>query len=200
MSRRSAAVHTAASAGEQTARAMSEADDPSDDELFQAAMSGVRPLRHDRVPLAVAAPAPIPRQALADDQAVLRQLLDDPEDPDTLACGEELAYLKPGLQRRILRKLRRGHYSLAAELDLHGLTVALAREALAEFLLRARQQDHRCVRIIHGKGRRSSNKGPVLKVKVDRWLRQRAEVLAFCSARPVDGGSGALYVLLKHDA
>jgi DNA-nicking Smr family endonuclease len=107
-------------------------------------------------------------------------------------------YGRPGLQRRILRRLRRGHYSLAAELDLHGMTVPVARVALQAFLQECRRRDLRCVRIIHGKGRRSSNEGPVLKVKVDRWLRQREDVLAFCSAQPADGGTGAIYVLLRH--
>jgi DNA-nicking Smr family endonuclease len=87
---------------------------------------------------------------------------------------------------------------VAAELDLHGMTSELARSALREFMAECRRRDHRCVRIIHGKGRGSSNRGPVLKGKVNRWLRQRDDVLAFCSARPVDGGTGALYVLLRH--
>lgn len=177
---------------------MSDRHDPTVEELFLSAMEGVRPLVHDRVAPAPARPAPIPRQALVDEREVLAELLADEYDPAALESGEELVYARPGLQRRILRRLRRGHYSLAAELDLHGMTVAVARVALQEFLLECRRHDYRCVRIIHGKGRRSSNQGPVLKGKVDRWLRQRDDVLAFCSARPVDGGTGAVYVLLRH--
>jgi len=177
---------------------MSDKHEPTDEELFQAAMEGVRPLSQDRVVQAAPLPPPIPRQALADDQAVLDELLCDDYDPEALETGEELVYLRPGLQKRVLRKLRRGHYSLENELDLHGMTVPMAREALRQFFGYCRARDYRCVRIIHGKGRRSSNRGPVLKAKVDRWLRQRDDVLAFCSARPADGGNGAVYVLLRH--
>ena len=77
------------------------------------------------------------------------------------------------------------------------MTVNTAREALALFLRDVRREHQTCVRIIHGKGKGSRHRGPVLKQKVNHWLRQRDEVLAFCSARPVDGGSGALYVLLR---
>ena len=88
-------------------------------------------------------------------------------------------------------------YRVAAELDLHGYTVAKAREALIEFLSSVRRRRHTCVRIVHGKGRGSPGKKPVLKNKVFTWLCQRDEVLAVCPARPFDGGSGAVYVLLK---
>lgn len=177
---------------------MSDWQDPTEQKLFIDAMEGVRPLTHDRIVPAHSKPAPIPRQALADEREVIAELLADEYDPNALASGEELMYGRPGLQRRVLRQLRRGHYSLAAELDLHGMTVAIARVALQEFLHECRRRDYRCIRIIHGKGRRSSNQGPVLKGKVDRWLRQREDVLAFCSAQPADGGTGAVYVLLRH--
>jgi DNA-nicking Smr family endonuclease len=177
---------------------MTDSHDLSEDEIFRAAMEGVRPLVDDRAQPAVSPPKPVPRQAMLDELAVREALLSDHYDPEALDCGEELSYAKPGLQNRVLRKLRRGQFSVASELDLHGMTVPMAREALSEFLVRCRLRDHRCVRIIHGKGRRSSNAGPVLKVKVDRWLRQRDEVIAFCTARPMDGGSGAVYVLFKY--
>ncbi|MGH9466509.1 MAG: Smr/MutS family protein, partial [Terriglobales bacterium] len=108
--------------------------------------------------------------------------------------GDGLFYAKAGVQERVLRKLRRGHYSIGAELDLHGLRSEAARLALAEFLHAVRGNRVRCVRIIHGKGYRSGPRGPVLKQKLNGWLRQRAEVLAFRSARPADGGTGAVYV------
>lgn len=166
--------------------------------LFLDAMEGVRPLEHDRVVPVAPKPAPIPRQTMDDEQDVMNELLAGNFDPDALSSGEELRYVRAGLQRSILRRLRRGHYSLAAELDLHGMTAQIARQALKQFLLECRRRDLRCVRIIHGKGRRSSNEGPVLKPRVDHWLRQRDDVLAFCSAQPADGGTGAVYVLLKH--
>lgn len=111
--------------------------------------------------------------------------------------GEELSFIRPGLQHRLLRKLRRGHFSIGAELDLHGMTVALAQVELTIFLKQAQARGVRCVRIIHGKGLRSRQGRPVLKFKLERWLRLREEVIAFSSARPVDGGTGAVYVLLK---
>lgn len=173
----------------------------ADQELFRAAMRNVQPLASEEHPdIDTPRPAPVPQQRLADNQAVLQELLSGPNgspDPDD-ETGEELVYLRPGMQRRVLRRLRRGHYCIGAELDLHGMTVTTAYQALNDFLSHCRRHNHRCVRIIHGKGRRSSNRGPILKGKVDRWLRQRAQVLAFCSARPVDGGTGALYVLLHN--
>jgi DNA-nicking Smr family endonuclease len=124
-------------------------------------------------------------------------MLSDCADPAELETGEELLYCRPGLQHNVLRKLRRGHYAVEAELDLHGLRVAEARQALTTFLQNALSLQIKTVRIIHGKGNGSFNKQPVLKGKVNNWLRQRIEVLAFCSARPVDGGTGAIYVLLR---
>ncbi len=175
-------------------------EDDSDTALFRAAMGEVRPLRdRQTAELRRRRPPPIPGQRHADDRAVLRELSDGERDGDILGAelGEALAYARPGLQRRTLRRLRRGEFSVMAELDLHGQTVEPARRLLADFLNECRRRHLGCVRVIHGKGRRSSNAGPVLKGQVDRWLRQRDDVLAFCSARPVDGGTGALYVLLR---
>jgi DNA-nicking Smr family endonuclease len=124
-------------------------------------------------------------------------MLSDALDAAELETGEELLYCRTGLQHSVLRKLRRGHYSVGAELDLHGMRVEEARQALGAFLQHALAGDTRVVRIIHGKGNGSLNKQPVLKGKVNHWLRQRNDVLAFCSARPVDGGTGAIYVLLR---
>jgi DNA-nicking Smr family endonuclease len=117
--------------------------------------------------------------------------------PAELETGVELLFARNGLQHSVLRKLRRGQFSVAAELDLHGLRVEEARQELGQFLLHCRLTHKQCVRIIHGKGNRSHRQQPVLKGKVNHWLRQRDEVLAFCSARPIDGGTGAIYVLLK---
>ena len=105
--------------------------------------------------------------------------------------------MRGGLQQRVLRKLRRGQFAIEAELDLHGYIVPEAREALAVFLRDAQLTGKRCVRIIHGKGLGAEGRLPVLKIKVNSWLRQKDQVLAFCSTRPQDGGTGAVYVLLK---
>lgn len=141
------------------------------------------------------APSPRPRQTQADAEAVMQELFDAPAiDVDT---GDSLSWRRNGVQLSVLRKLRRGHYRCQAELDLHGLFVATARQQLAEFLHHALQRDYRCVRIVHGKGLRSGQRGPVLKTKVNGWLRRRDEVMAFCSTPQHDGGTGAVYVLLK---
>lgn len=171
--------------------------DKADRELFRQAMADVHPLRSDYLPLQPPAPAPFPRKHWEDERQVLQDLLADPDEATWLETGEELWFARPGLQHGTLRKLRRGHYSVGAELDLHGLTVAEAKQALIAFLQRCMLQRVRCVRIIHGKGHGSFQRIPVLKGKVNHWLQQRDEILAFCSARPVDGGTGAVYVLLK---
>src|SRR5512139_398925 len=172
----------------------------SEDEqrLFKEAVGDVRPLVTDTVEPPEPKLPPIPHQRLRDEAAVMRDIFsDDGFAIEELETGEELLHWRPGLQHQVLKKLRRGHYSVGAELDLHGLTVTEARQALSAFLEHCLQHNLRCVRIIHGKGNGSLNRLPVLKGKVNHWLRQRDEVLAFASARPADGGTGALYVLLK---
>jgi len=171
--------------------------DHGDFRLFRQLMGEVAPLNHDKIEPEPSRPAPRPAQFHADEARVLEDMLSDHYDPEELQPGDMLAFSRPGLKKSHYRKLRRGEYALEAELDLHGLTVPPAREALVGFLGECQRLDARCVRIIHGKGLRSSNEGPVLKAMVNRWLRQRDEVLAFCSARPVDGGTGAVYVLLR---
>jgi DNA-nicking Smr family endonuclease len=113
-----------------------------------------------------------------------------------METGEELLFARPGVSRQTLRKMRKGHWVVEAQIDLHGLDRPLAHAETEEFLKKAKKRGLRCVRIVHGKGLGSGPRGPVIKQKLGGWLRQRKDVLAFCSARPVDGGSGALYVLL----
>lgn len=170
---------------------------PEDKALFRQTVGPVRRVRHGQASPNKRRPPPIPHKTRDDEQQVLRDMLSDDYDPAELETGEELVFARPGLQHSVLRKLRRGQYSVGAELDLHGMTVTEARPALAQFLLDCRQRHVRCVRIVHGKGHGSHQKRPVLKVKVNSWLRQRDEVLAFCSARIADGGTGAVYVLLR---
>jgi DNA-nicking Smr family endonuclease len=111
--------------------------------------------------------------------------------------GDLITYLRLGIQRDVLRKLKRGHWTIQASLDLHGHTVTAARDELARFLATARARGWRCVRIIHGRGTRSANNVPLLRNKVRLSLSQRDIVLAFCDALPADGGPGAVMVLLK---
>lgn len=172
----------------------------SDDErsLFRESVGPVETLRQSQR-RRIERPLPSARPAMreADEAAVIEELLDDiPPDPD-LGTGDDLWHRQNGIQHSVMRRLRRGHYRCQAEIDLHGMVVSVAGECLAVFLHDCLDQGYSCIRIVHGKGLRSGHRGPVLKAKVAGWLRQRAEVLAYCSARPVDGGTGALYVLLK---
>jgi DNA-nicking Smr family endonuclease len=132
----------------------------------------------------------------ADEAAVLADSLRlDALDLD-VESGDELSYRREGVSESVLRRLRRGEYAVRDEIDLHGMTQDEARGALAAFLTESLHHGYRCLRIIHGKGLRSGQRGPVLKSAVNRWLRRHDAVRAFCSARRNDGGTGALYVLL----
>lgn len=171
-----------------------------DDDLsaFRAAVADARPLPDQgRVSPLVAPPPPIPLQTRNDERAVMHDALSDHIPWDEIESGEELSYVRPGMSQMALRKLRRGHWIIESELDLHGLTRDEARVRVAEFLNACKKRGLRCVRIIHGKGLGSKNREPVLKNKVRTWLMQRDEVLAFTQARPADGGSGAVLVMLK---
>jgi DNA-nicking Smr family endonuclease len=171
--------------------------DPEDVDLFRTSVGEVRPVHDDRVAPHRRALSPRPMFRELDEAAVLQDLLSDHFDAADMETGDELIFIRPGLQLRTLRKLRRGQIVVDAELDLHGMTVPVARNAVASFLVGCLRRRIQCVRIIHGKGRGSRHRGPVLKTKVGGWLRQRDEVLAYCSARSYDGGTGAIYVLLK---
>lgn len=166
---------------------------------FKAAMKGVKRLPDTgRLYLPAALPKAIPRQHIKDEQQVLIDSMSDwNEWEDGPETGVEIAYLRDGMRSDTLKKLRRGHWVVQAQIDLHGHNVDEARYALAAFVIHSRQEGIRCVRVIHGKGLGSKNKESVLKGKVPGWLSQRDEVLAFCQARHVDGGGGALIVLLR---
>ncbi len=168
-----------------------------DSALFREAVGDIKPIKQSRIVPEKSKPSARPAQTEADQRSVMQSLLDGEFDPTELEMGDELLYLRPGVQKQTLRKLRRGSYPVEAELDLHGMTVEMARVALADFLKHCQHRSRRCVRIIHGKGLGSKNKKPVIKNKLNNWLRQRNEVLAYCSARQVDGGTGAIYLLLR---
>jgi DNA-nicking Smr family endonuclease len=167
--------------------------------LFERAAGRVAKLpSHGRVHHTPDPPAPIPVQRQLDDQRVLKESISDEFDASTLLeVDEALSFRRPGIGIDVARKLRRGHWSIQAEIDLHGLRSEEAREALADFLRRAVRDGLRCVRVVHGKGLGSPGKTPVLKGKVHGWLVQKNEVLAFVQARGDEGGAGALVVLLK---
>lgn len=171
---------------------------PEDVDLFRRSIGDIAPIKQDKFHIKSRKPRAIPRQTVADERAVLAELaLEIPLSEADLETGEELQFKRPGLQNRQFQKLCRGQFRIQSELDLHGMTIATARQALVAFLGGVRAKGQSCVRIIHGKGRGSRDGRPVLKGKLQGWLRQRNDVLAYCSARPMDGGTGAVYVLLK---
>lgn len=169
-------------------------------DLFRRSVGPIKTLAQDTVALRPPPPPAVPVQRQRDEQEVLEEMLFGFFDGSEIETGEELLNVRPGVPHGVLRKLRRGQLSIEAELDLHGMTVPVAKLALAQFLHRAVAAGKRCVRVVHGKGYGSPDKQPVLKGKTNQWLRQREEVLAFCSARPADGGTGAVYVLLRRQA
>jgi DNA-nicking Smr family endonuclease len=166
--------------------------------LFALTVGPVSPLRVQRRALLERARAlPVARQRELDEQAVMHEAISDEFDVESLLDTDEaLSYRRPGMGLDVIRQLRRGRWSLQGQLDLHGLRSDEARVALGQFLREAHKVGWRCVRVVHGKGLGSPGKTPVLKNKVQRWLVQKNEVLAFVQARASDGGAGALVVLL----
>jgi DNA-nicking Smr family endonuclease len=177
-------------------------DASADDAAFRDAMQGVRPLAPGATRIA---PAPAPRK--------LRQLmrraaasgidlnaempLIDAESGADISPEQVLSHRRPGVREQVLRRLRRGLIPVEAELDLHGVTQSVARSLTARFIDSSRASGLRCVRIIHGKGMRSGSRGAILKSALNGWLRRHPDVMAFASARPIDGGTGAAYLLLR---
>ena len=171
-----------------------------DDAEFRRAMSGARPLKStERAPHAKPKPKPRARFTRADKREVLAESLEDDIDTIEHGYGDALRYHRQSVGKRTMRKLTRGGYSVQAEIDLHGMTLAEAKPRLADFIDYSATQSKLCVRVVHGKGIGSGERGPVLKNAVNRWLRNWDSVLAFVSTRQVDGGTGAVYVLLQRD-
>jgi DNA-nicking Smr family endonuclease len=169
-----------------------------DRDLFRRALADTKPLQTTRrAEEVVRKPSPRARFRRADEAAVLRESLEAGIDDTESHSGESLRFHRPSVGKRTMRKLARGNFSVQDEIDLHGMTVAEAKPRLAEFIERCARDGRLCVRIVHGKGLGSGARGPVLKQKVNRWLRQWDTVLAFVSTRQVHGGNGAVYVLLQ---
>lgn len=168
-----------------------------DAELFRAAVQGVRPAPPSkRIEPSHARPAPIPAKRREDERAVLDELARLTFD-DESEIEDDASYLRPGLPRDILRKLRRTHWVIQDHLDLHGSSGDEAVAETAAFLADCKRRGLRCVRIVHGKGLRSVGREPVLKRRIRRQLMRRDEVLAFVEPRAVQGGGGAVVVLLE---
>jgi DNA-nicking Smr family endonuclease len=174
------------------------AEQQKTEDLFLAAVKNARPLNTNRIHHEPSKPKPIPQQFIRDEKQALRDSLSDGYIPShELESGEELLYLREGQSPSVISKLRRGHWVVQANLDLHGLISDEARTQVAEFLAGCKKRGIRCVRIVHGKGLGSRNREPILKHKVRNWLIQKDEVIAYAQARAADGGSGAVIVLLK---
>ena len=186
-------------AAQEAARKEAERRAHAERTLFVRSIGEVRTIRgHRRVDLTPEQPPPIAVQQQLDEQRVLREAISDDFDASTLLdIDDALSFRRPGIGTDVTRKLRMGEWSLQGEIDLHGLRREEAREALAAFIRDAHRRGLRCVRVVHGKGLGSPGKTPVLKSKVQSWLIQKNEVLAFVQARGDEGGAGALVVLLK---
>ena len=187
-----------AAAAAELARREAEQRAEAERHLFARAVGAVKPLPFkERVHMKPHRPAPRPLQQDLDDQAALVESMSDEFDVSTLLdVDDQLSFRRPGIGTDITRKLRKGEWSIQGQLDLHGLRSDEARTALGQFIRDAKRMGWRCVRVVHGKGLGSPGKEPVLKAKVQRWLVQKNEVLAFVQAKPSDGGAGALVVLL----
>jgi len=167
--------------------------------LFQKAVGHIQPIQHGaRVDLSPDPPKPKAQQQLLDEQSALRESMSDEFDVSTLLDTDgDLSYSQTSIGANVIKKLRKGDWSLQGQIDLHGLRSDEAREALSQFIKDSVRKGVRCVRVVHGKGLGSPGKTPVLKNKVLRWLIQKNEVLAFVQAKPAEGGAGALLVLLR---
>jgi len=190
----------AAKLAEKEAR-IQQVNDNHDQDFFREAMSGVSPLSSDRAyhedNHSVAKPSAKKLQHYEEDALEIHDPLSDELDVDKVEPEGTLSFCQSGIQKSVFRKLRSGQYRISDELDLHGTTIKQAKQILMYYLQETPQFESCCVRIIHGKGHRSGNKKPVLKTQVNHWLTEHERVLAFHSAKAKDGGTGAVYVLLK---
>ena len=168
-------------------------------QLFAHTVGAVTPLpAHGLAPQTVKPPEPLPRQREADELAALQEALSDEVDIESLLLTDDgLSFHRSGVAPDVVTRLRRGHWSIQGELDLHGLRREEARDELAGFMKEASRRGWRCLRVVHGKGLGSPGRQPVLKAKVQRWLGQHDAVLAFTQASAPQGGAGALIVLLR---
>ena len=172
-------------------------NEQSDINLFREEIGIIEKIEHDKIHPVTASPKPIAKFRQQRIDQALNSTFSDEYEPHTIGSEETLSFRRSGIQHRLFSRLRNGHLQIEAELDLHGMTVSIAHQALAKFLQDCQTDALRCVRIVHGKGWSSKNQKPVLKTKLNSWLQQDDNILAFCSAPIEDGGTGAAYVLLR---
>jgi len=171
--------------------------DETESQLFRAEVKETAPLRQETPVPWQRRPPPLPLVqplALQEDESEGSIVLSEAE----VETHEYLFFARPGIQKRVLADLQRGAIPRGLELDLHGLTAVFAEQLCRDFLDDCARRHIRCAQIIHGKGYGSQQQQPVLKRKVNYWLRLRPDVLAFCSATRRDGGTGSVYVLLRN--
>lgn len=167
------------------------------DSLFRQALGGeVNKLEQNRVTPHRRSLDATPKQRLLDNERVLDELLDESDETTSFESGDELQYVKNGYSPRLLKKLRRGDYAIQDELDLHGLNSDEAKIETHGFINECARDNVRAIRIVHGKGRNSAGRKPILKNLLLGWLRKNQYVIAVCSTPANDGGTGAVYVLL----
>jgi DNA-nicking Smr family endonuclease len=172
-------------------------DDQDDDAaLFRAAVGPVRELPATPAPPGRPRPRPRARMAERDEEQAREDFRLGRGEAFSIERGDVLAHRREQVPPRTLKRLAQGLYAAQDELDLHHADAATAEMLLRRFIAEARDAGHGCVRVVHGKGINSDDSLPVLKNVVDRILRQRADVLAFHSAPPAQGGTGAVLVLL----
>jgi DNA-nicking Smr family endonuclease len=196
--RKTMADKAKAAAEAEAARLEAERRAEAERNLFTRAIGQVQPIAaKPRVQVNIPAPVPRRLQQDIDDAAALQESMSDEFDVSTLLdVDDQMSFRRPGIGTDVTRKLRKGEWSIQGQIDLHGLRSDEARSAVGQFIRDAKRMGWRCVRVVHGKGLGSPGKEPVLKSKVQRWLVQKNEVLAFVQAKPSDGGAGALVVLL----
>ena len=168
----------------------------SDSELFRKTVGKVERIKNDHVVHVRKKPSATLAGRLQHDQSN-NHISQHPAFLSDVGGADRLYFKRPGIQQKLMLKLRRGLYRIESQIDLHGFSAAVAEKSLDSFLESCRQNNYRCIRIIHGKGTGSANKRPVIKNRINEWLRGNGNVLAFCSAKANDGGTGALYVLLR---
>jgi len=176
---------------------MSTGDDNNGDFLAQQ-LSGVRRLKQDKIAPYRPPLDPTPKQRLLDNHRVLEELLEEADETTSFESGDELKFLRNGYTSRLLKKLRRGDYAIQDELDLHGLNAGAAKQETHGFINECARDNVRAIRIVHGKGRNSAGRDPVLKNMLLGWLSKNQFVIAVCSTPANDGGTGAVYVLLDN--
>ena len=169
------------------------------DATFLDAVKDVNPLKvkSKTIHSTPTKPKPIPRKFIEDESKALLESLSDEYITPEIESDENNSFLRSGHSPDIIKRLKKGYWTVEGSIDLHGLVSEEAKEYVVEFIQECKRKGVRCIRIIHGKGYGSFNKEPVLKKKVRNWLSQKDEVIAFAEAPKHDGGSGVVIVLLK---